>query len=225
MLVLSFAARPDALRSRPRGRSARRARRGLQAAGPDRRHDPRGGRGRAGCASSTPSTGLVECRLAGREPARPVGRCARRSSWSGDAPRCREPSTALADAAGGQATARDGRAHTRLDRVRRRRAGAAGGRRGGADRLRAHAPDDRAGRRAAAGSARSARARREQRRRTSPRSELFALGRVDGALHAIAFAPGDAFGGDSSSAPPESAEIAFRTSPTPSKPWPGPWPR
>ncbi|HZG49655.1 MAG TPA: enoyl-ACP reductase FabI [Thermoleophilaceae bacterium] len=37
-------------------------------------------------------------------------------------------------------------------------------------------------------------------------------GRVDGALHAIAFAPGDALGGNFMSAPPESAEIAFRTS-------------
>jgi meromycolic acid enoyl-[acyl-carrier-protein] reductase len=37
-------------------------------------------------------------------------------------------------------------------------------------------------------------------------------GRVDGALHAIAFAPGDALGGQFMSAPPESAEIAFRTS-------------
>jgi enoyl ACP reductase len=37
-------------------------------------------------------------------------------------------------------------------------------------------------------------------------------GQVDGALHAIAFAPGDALGGNFMSAPPESAEIAFRTS-------------
>ena len=37
-------------------------------------------------------------------------------------------------------------------------------------------------------------------------------GAVDGALHAIAFAPGDALGGNFMSAPPESAEIAFRTS-------------
>jgi meromycolic acid enoyl-[acyl-carrier-protein] reductase len=37
-------------------------------------------------------------------------------------------------------------------------------------------------------------------------------GRVDGALHAIAFAPGDALGGKFMSAPPESAEVAFRTS-------------
>ena len=35
---------------------------------------------------------------------------------------------------------------------------------------------------------------------------------LDGALHAIAFAPGDALGGNFMSAPPESAEIAFRTS-------------
>jgi enoyl ACP reductase len=38
------------------------------------------------------------------------------------------------------------------------------------------------------------------------------LGRIDGALHAIAFAPGDALGGNFMSAPPESAEMAFRTS-------------
>src|SRR5918998_6682637 len=38
------------------------------------------------------------------------------------------------------------------------------------------------------------------------------LGPIDGALHAIAFAPGDALGGNFLSAPPESAEIAFRTS-------------
>jgi meromycolic acid enoyl-[acyl-carrier-protein] reductase len=38
------------------------------------------------------------------------------------------------------------------------------------------------------------------------------LDSIDGALHAIAFAPGDALGGNFMSAPPESAEIAFRTS-------------
>jgi enoyl ACP reductase len=37
-------------------------------------------------------------------------------------------------------------------------------------------------------------------------------GGLDGALHAIAFAPGDALGGKFMSAPPESAEQAFRTS-------------
>jgi meromycolic acid enoyl-[acyl-carrier-protein] reductase len=45
------------------------------------------------------------------------------------------------------------------------------------------------------------------------RSELESRwGGVDGALHAIAFAPGDALGGKFMSAPPESAEAAFRTS-------------
>jgi enoyl ACP reductase len=45
------------------------------------------------------------------------------------------------------------------------------------------------------------------------RSELESRwGGVDGALHAIAFAPGDALGGNFMSAPPESAEVAFRTS-------------
>jgi enoyl ACP reductase len=45
------------------------------------------------------------------------------------------------------------------------------------------------------------------------RSELESRwGGVDGALHAIAFAPGDALGGQFMSAPPESAEVAFRTS-------------
>jgi meromycolic acid enoyl-[acyl-carrier-protein] reductase len=37
-------------------------------------------------------------------------------------------------------------------------------------------------------------------------------GGIDGALHAIAFAPGDALGGNFMTAPPESAEVAFRTS-------------
>jgi enoyl ACP reductase len=36
--------------------------------------------------------------------------------------------------------------------------------------------------------------------------------RVDGALHAIAFAPEDALGGNFLATPPESAELAFRTS-------------
>jgi enoyl ACP reductase len=38
------------------------------------------------------------------------------------------------------------------------------------------------------------------------------LDRLDGVLHAIAFAPGDALGGNFLSAPPASAELAFRTS-------------
>src|SRR3954465_10881671 len=37
-------------------------------------------------------------------------------------------------------------------------------------------------------------------------------GRVDGVVHAIAFAPPDALGGNFLSTPPESAETAFRTS-------------
>jgi enoyl ACP reductase len=37
-------------------------------------------------------------------------------------------------------------------------------------------------------------------------------GGLDGALHAIAFAPGDALGGNFMTAPAESAELAFRTS-------------
>jgi enoyl-[acyl-carrier protein] reductase I len=37
-------------------------------------------------------------------------------------------------------------------------------------------------------------------------------GRVDGALHAIAFAPEDALGGNFLSTPPESAQTAFMTS-------------
>ena len=37
-------------------------------------------------------------------------------------------------------------------------------------------------------------------------------GRLDGVLHAIAFAPGDALGGNFLETPPESAELAFRTS-------------
>jgi enoyl-[acyl-carrier protein] reductase I len=38
------------------------------------------------------------------------------------------------------------------------------------------------------------------------------MDRLDGVLHAIAFAPGDALGGNFMTAPPESAELAFRTS-------------
>jgi enoyl ACP reductase len=38
------------------------------------------------------------------------------------------------------------------------------------------------------------------------------LDRLDGVLHAIAFAPEDALGGNFMNAPPESAELAFRTS-------------
>ena len=37
-------------------------------------------------------------------------------------------------------------------------------------------------------------------------------GRVDGVLHAVAYAPADALGGDFLATPPESAETAFRTS-------------
>ncbi|MBA3327326.1 MAG: enoyl-ACP reductase FabI [Solirubrobacterales bacterium] len=37
-------------------------------------------------------------------------------------------------------------------------------------------------------------------------------GRLDGVLHAIAFAPADALGGEFMNTPPESAELAFRTS-------------
>ena len=37
-------------------------------------------------------------------------------------------------------------------------------------------------------------------------------GGIDGALHAIAFAPGDALGGNFMSAPAESASLAFQTS-------------
>ena len=45
------------------------------------------------------------------------------------------------------------------------------------------------------------------------RSELESRwGGLDGALHAIAFAPGDALGGNFMTAPAESAEAAFRTS-------------
>ncbi len=37
-------------------------------------------------------------------------------------------------------------------------------------------------------------------------------GKLDGVLHAIAFAPGDALGGDFLATPPESAQVAFTTS-------------
>ena len=85
---------------------------------------------------------------------------------------------------------------------------------GRAHRLRPHPPDDRARRGAAARPARRARARREQPRRLrrARRRAEQRWGGLDGALHAIAFAPGDALGGNFMSAPPESAELAFRTS-------------
>ena len=73
------------------------------------------------------------------------------------------------------------------------------------------APHDRARGGEAADAAGRARARREQARRTWPRSRR-RWGGIDGALHAIAFAPGDALGGNFMRAPPESAEQAFRTS-------------
>ena len=84
-----------------------------------------------------------------------------------------------------------------------------------AHRLRAHAPDDRARGGASARSAGRARARREQPRGlrgAASASSRQRWGGLDGALHAIAFAPGDALGGNFMSAPPESAELAFRTS-------------
>ena len=76
------------------------------------------------------------------------------------------------------------------------------------------AADDRARGGAAAAAARRAGARREQPEHFEAlTAELREpLGQVDGALHAIAFAPGDALGGNFMSAPAESAEIAFRTS-------------
>jgi len=45
-------------------------------------------------------------------------------------------------------------------------------------------------------------------------------GTVDGAVHAIAFAPGDAIGGEFMSTPRESAKIAFGPAPTPTRRWP-----
>ena len=105
---------------------------------------------------------------------------------------------AALDAPRGQAAARHRRGHARLDRLRGGGARAAGGRRGPADRLRPRAPHHRARRGAAARAAGRARARRQ------PRADLAALSeqlgarwdRVDGALHAIAFAPQDALGGN-----------------------------
>ena len=45
------------------------------------------------------------------------------------------------------------------------------------------------------------------------------LGRVDGVLHAIAFAPGDALGGNFLTAPAESASWPSGPRPIPSRPW------
>lgn len=52
----------------------------------------------------------------------------------------------------------------------------------------------------------------EQHLAALPAAVESALGGLDGVLHAIAFAPEDALGGKFMSAPPESAELAFRTS-------------
>ena len=107
-----------------------------------------------------------------------------------------------------------GRGQPPLDRLRDRRAGPAGGRRGGADQLRPRPPDDRARREAPPGAARRARARRQRRRRPAALREELAgrWGRVDGGVHAIAFAPADALGGDFLGAPRASASAAFETS-------------
>ena len=73
---------------------------------------------------------------------------------------------------------------------------------------------DRAGRQEPARDRRRARARRQQPRRPrgGRRRAPGALGRVDGVLHAIAFAPEDALGGQFLTTPAQSAITAFQTS-------------
>ncbi len=92
--------------------------------------------------------------------ARDVQRRARRCRLDDDR-RPAGPGRSPGDDPGGQAPADHRRHHEGLDRLPRRRAGAARGRRGAADELRAGQADDRARRAAAAGAGRRARARRQ----------------------------------------------------------------
>ena len=128
----------------------------------------------------------------------------------------------VADAPRGEAPPAHGGPDEGLHRLLRSGAGPAGGRRDRAHRVRPDAADDGAGGCAVA--------------ETPPILELDVnspddlssvaedlsnrWGRLDGVLHAIAFAPEDALGGKFMSAPPSSAELAFAPAPIPSRPWP-----
>ncbi len=100
-------------------------------------------------------------------------------------------------------------------RLRGRRAGPARRRRGAADELRPRALDDRARGEAPPKDGGRARARRQPDRGLRARCARSSSGRwggIDGAVHAIAFAPPDALGGEFLNTPRESATVAFQTS-------------
>ena len=136
--------------------------------------------------------------LDGRRP--PHGGRRSRPRWRGDRTAAR------------QEAPHNRRPEPRLDRVRGRAPGPGGGRRGRAHRLRPRQAPDRAGGQPPAAAGGRARARRQQPRATSTAvaTDLGERwGRVDGVLHAIAFAPEDALGGSFLDTPPESAVTAF----------------
>src|SRR4051812_38031619 len=199
---------PDALRSRAHRRLAAGRGRGLQAAGVDRGHPARGGRGH-GRSPDRRRQRAGRVPLAGRQPARTVGaagvgraRLAPRRGARAD--------TALAMLLEGKrllvtgVLTRGSIAYTVAERAQQEGAEVV---------LTGFGRTRRMTERAAA-------------RLPSPPEVLeldvnspsdldalaSSLGHVDGALHAIASAPGEALGGNFMSAPAESAELAFRTS-------------
>ena len=231
---------------RPRaGRRAARLRLGhLQAPGRDRRDDPRRGRGRGRARRSTRSTSWSTLRwrvlgagdqLVARARVEVVHRTAveagerRRAPERGstvDAPTALYGDRVLLVSARGQADPRHRRRQPALDRVRDRRARAARGR---ARSLltsfgRVRRMTERAAKRPAR-AARRPRARRQLRRRPrgAPRaSSSERWGGVDGVVHAIAFAPGDALGGDFlDDAARERAAPRSRPAPTRCRRWRG----
>ena len=114
-----------------------------------------------------------------------------------------------------QEAAPHGRHHARLDRVGGRPPGAGAGRRGRADGLRPREAADRPRGQAAARRRPTCSSSTSTSPRTSRRSRAELgdrWGRVDGVLHAIAFAPEDALGGRFLTTPAESAITAFQTS-------------
>ena len=118
-------------------------------------------------------------------------------------------------AARGTQAARHRSADRELDRLLHRPAGAGGGGRDRADRLRPRAAHHAARRAAAADASPTCSSSTSTTPRSSRRSpaELDKRwGRLDGLVHAIAFVPGDALGGNFLTAPSASALAAFETS-------------
>ena len=156
--------------------------------------------------SLTGGCSAPEDRLAVRATVRVVHRTADAARANGVAEEALSRTVSCCDAARRQADPRHRSGQPTLDRLRDRRARPAGGRRGAADQLRPRPADDRA-------------------RREGPpeppdvleldvdsEADLAALtgelsgrwGGVDGVVHAIAFAPGDALGGNFLATPRES---------------------